>query len=239
MQAALKEAIQQVYQLEPSELAVLPIPDRDRQWGLLLYEAAEGGAGVLRLLVDDPLALQQLAREALKVCHFDPETGEDLGAEVCGAACYDCLLDYANQPDHELLNRHTIQPLLQQLSRAEVRPASAGRPRADHLSSLKEKCDSQLERKWLDTLEQLRLRLPSHAQFFIESCLTRPDFFYQDVRVAIFVDGPPHDEDLVASNDREITDRLEAAGYLVLRFHHTEDWAAKLKKYPDIFGGGA
>ena len=109
LQAAIKEATQKYFQLEPRELAVLPLPDRNNRKSILLYEASEGGAGVLRQLVDDPATLAAVAREALGLCHFDPDTGEDTASETCGAACYDCLLDYANQPDHELLTRHRIK----------------------------------------------------------------------------------------------------------------------------------
>ena len=38
--------------------------------------------GVLRRLLDDPDALARVAREALELCHFDPDTGEDLRARA-------------------------------------------------------------------------------------------------------------------------------------------------------------
>ena len=57
LQAALKRAIEVRYQLEDNELAVEPLPDSFNRRLLLFYEAAEGGAGVLRRLVDEPEAL--------------------------------------------------------------------------------------------------------------------------------------------------------------------------------------
>lgn len=236
LQAALKEAIQKVYQLEPSELAALPVPNRDNRRGILFYEASEGGAGVLRHLVDDASAVPSVASEALRLMHFNPETLEDEGASKCGAACYDCLLDYGNQPDHELLNRFRIRDFVSRLARSSVKAAAADKPRADHLVNLKAMCDSGLERRWLDTVERLGLRLPSHAQFLIAACTTRPDFFYDEQRVAVFVDGPPHDESDAVELDGAVDGALERAGYMVLRFHHREDWEQKLRSYPDVFG---
>jgi hypothetical protein len=46
LQAALKQGIQQVYQLEPDELAADALPSFDDRRRLFFYESAEGGAGV-------------------------------------------------------------------------------------------------------------------------------------------------------------------------------------------------
>ena len=105
LQSALQKAIQAIYQLEDAELAVEPLPSLDERNLILMYEASEGGAGVLRQLLEDPAAISAVAEEALRICHFDPKDGADLhrapGArEDCEAACYDCLLSYYNQIDH-------------------------------------------------------------------------------------------------------------------------------------------
>ena len=53
LQAAFEQAIQQHFQLEPRELSCEPMPSpRDRE-EVFFYEVSEGGAGVLRQLVDD------------------------------------------------------------------------------------------------------------------------------------------------------------------------------------------
>jgi hypothetical protein len=80
--AALKSAIQVRYQLEDSELAAEPLPDDRHRRLLLFYEAAEGGAGVLRNLLDEPMAIQDVAQKALEICHYDPKTGEDRSCQL-------------------------------------------------------------------------------------------------------------------------------------------------------------
>lgn len=117
LQFAIAVAIRERYQLEESELASVPLPTSEvaERDAFLLYEAAEGGAGVLRRLVEDPAAFAECARIALERCHFvEDETAaggwRDVGRapgrrEDCEAACYDCLLSYGNQPDHRRLDR--------------------------------------------------------------------------------------------------------------------------------------
>lgn len=121
LQAALKSAIQVTCQLEDNELAAELLPSRDDPRLLLLYESAEGGAGVLRRLLEDQDLLQEVGRMALEICHFAP----DSPPTQCEAACYDCLLNYANQPSHRHLDRHSIEKILRRLSLSSVEIAAS------------------------------------------------------------------------------------------------------------------
>lgn len=241
LQSALKHAIQIVYQLEDGELATEPLPDQDNRHALLLFESSEGGAGVLRRLIDDQGALAAVARQALKLCHFDPDSGEDLkrppGArEDCEAACYSCLMSYSNQRDHQLLDRKRLRDYLLRLAKATVKGSPALRPRGEHLEWLKKQSGSTLETQWLDFLEEHNLRLPSHAQTMIEKCRTRPDFLYEKYRAAIYVDGPHHEFPDRKERDQQQTETMENYRYLVIRFGLKDDWGAIVAKYPYVFG---
>ncbi len=241
LEAALKNAIQIHYQLEDNELATEILPNSDTPRLLLLYESAEGGAGVLRRLLDDADALAQVAQRALELCHFDPSTGEDRrrgirANEDCEAACYDCLMHYGNQPVHGRLDRQKIRELLLRLAQARTQTAPGGQTRAEHLAMLERLAGSDLERRWLKCLEAQNLRLPSHAQTLLEACQTRPDFFYAEYQAAIYIDGPPHDFPERTQRDALRTECLEDSGYTVIRFHHQDNWSATMARYPHIFG---
>ena len=80
------------------------------------------------------------------------------------------------------------------------------------------------------------LRPPSDGQYLIESCKTRPDFYYREHNAAIYIDGPPHDEAGQIRADEEISRRLMEMGYIVIRFHHKADWNEIIRHHPDIFG---
>jgi very-short-patch-repair endonuclease len=237
LQAAFKQAIQKQFQLESRELAAEALPSSRERKEILFYEASEGGAGVLRQLVEDPAVIPSLARQALEVCHFNPDTLEDTAADRCGKACYECLLDYGNQPDHLLLDRFAIRDVLAQLAKATCKPAGGMGNRAERMAALRAKCDSALEKKWLDLLDALALLPPSHAQYRVEGLYTDPDFYYQEHNAAIYIDGPPHDTIEQIKKDEEITARLKQHGYAVIRFHHAkDDWTQVFLKHPDVFG---
>ena len=244
MQAALKHAIQLTYQLEDSELAAEPLPNGENRRALLLYEAAEGGAGVLRRLIEDSGALGQVARAALELCHFDPETGADRGSapgskERCEAACYDCLMSYRNQPDHRLLDRVAIRDMLIAFANARVEVSPTAISRDEHLGRLMRQAASDLERRWLRFLAARGYRLPTDAGRLIENAGTRPDFLYSGDMLVVYVDGPPHRFPDRVERDRVRQTRLEDLGYLVVRFEDDSEaaWESVLHRYPSVFGG--
>lgn len=243
LESALRQAIQVEYQLEESELASEPLPSskEDERRLLLFYESAEGGAGVLRRIVEDRRALPRLARRALQICHFDPDTGEDhrrapRATEDCEAACYDCLMSYMNQQDHPRLDRQRARPLLMALMRAEVQTSPVPRTRAEHLGELKRLSDSGLEREWLDFLDARALTLPERAQFYYEPCQTRADFAYVSDQTAIYIDGPHHEHAHRKERDARQTACMEDRGWTVVRFGERDDWEATLRLFPSVFG---
>ncbi len=242
MQAALKRAIEATFQLEDNELAAEPLPNAGDRRILLFYEAAEGGAGVLRRILDEPHTLARIARQALVICHFDPDTGEDLrraprATEDCEAACYDCLLSYGNQREHALLDRQVIRLLLLDLSSAVVYASPTSATREDHFDKLMRLAGSDLEREWLRYMERNGYRLPDDAQVLFEVCGTRPDFVYQDAYAVIYIDGPHHDYPERQARDSQQQTCLEDAGYTVVRFGYFEDWDDIIAQHPHIFGG--
>lgn len=243
LQAALKSAIQAVFQLEDSELAAEPLPNSDERRSILFYESAEGGAGVLRRLAEDEGAVRTIALKALELCHFDPETLRDRrksprAKDDCSSACYDCLLSYGNQRDHIQLDRFLVRDLLDPLRLATLRASSDIQSRSDKLRSLLDRCGSGLEKQWLELLEDLGLALPTHAQFRIKDCNTVPDFVYVHggMKLAVYIDGPPHDYPNRQLRDADQDGNLLLKGWLVQRFHHQDDWRTLLTEYPGVYG---
>jgi ATP-dependent helicase YprA (DUF1998 family)/very-short-patch-repair endonuclease len=245
LQSVLKNAIQIYFQLEENEIAAEPLPSKDDRRAILFYESAEGGAGVLRRLLDDPKTLRQVAKTALDLCHFDPETGADRrrpprSKEDCEAACYDCLMSYGNQRDHAFLDRMVLKDYLLALAGGTVVASPGPLPRADHLERLKRASETGLEKKWLDFIDGRWLHLPTHGQKLVVECSTQPDFIYANSGnlAAIYVDGPIHDFPDRHKRDVQKTAALEDLGYLVIRFRHDDDWGGIVAKYPSIFGSG-
>jgi very-short-patch-repair endonuclease len=243
LQAALKIAIQAEYDLEDSELAAVSLPDREDRRSILLYEAAEGGAGVLRRLVDDPGELARVFRQALQRCHFDPDTLADLhraprAREDCEAACYDCLLSYTNQPDHRLVDRMLIRDYLHRLTGAAIATSPGIATRSEHLDRMSRQAGSDLEREWLEFVATGGHRLPDRAQVLMEEAGTRPDFVYDDAHVAVYIDGPHHLYPNRAERDATAGEKLFARGWTVVRFKASDDWPALVARHVSTFGEG-
>ncbi|MBM4287361.1 MAG: DEAD/DEAH box helicase [Deltaproteobacteria bacterium] len=240
---ALQRGIQVNYQVEEQEVAAELI-GRDEHQRILLWEAAEGGTGVWERILSEPRSLAEIAREALRICHFNPDTGEEdkEREEPCGPACYDCLLSYSNQTDHRFLDRFLVRDFLLQLAKAKVLRAAGARSYDEQYQWLLDNLDpvSSLEREFLDYLYIQKLRLPDFAQFRPDQDVhTQPDFYYKRDRipgVCIFVDGPPHDNPHQAQQDKQVREALQEKGYRVVVIRHDQPFNDQVSGHTDIFG---
>jgi very-short-patch-repair endonuclease len=245
-QYALARGIEATFQLESSELAVEALPGAGHHNAILFYESAEGGAGVLTRMVSDLSAMKAVARRALEICHYqsksDTWTGPDdlkNGDPDCEAGCYKCLLSYANQPAHKVIDRQDekVLDLLCRLTRCEGERGRANKSADEGLDELKNMSTSSLEQVWLDHLSENDYRIPDKAQPLLEEYGTQPDFAYSRVPALIYIDGPHHETAFQRLLDKGISQRLEDAGYTVIRFpKEPARWPEIFAEYPYVFG---
>jgi len=258
LQYALKRGIEAVYQLEESELMAEPLPTRDNRQSILLFEAAEGGAGVLTRLATEPDALAAVAAKALEVLHFPPppagqpwarktltEERDHDGKPLCEAGCYRCLLSYYNQPDHTLIDRKDkdagglLLDILCRLTAARAHQGAQGRGPQEHDAELARTAGSTLEQAWLDHVNERGYRKPDRGQHTVSGANACADFFYDDLNLAVFIDGPHHETDTQRAADAVIDRALDELGVLVVRFPKEQArWPDLFKNNADLFGPG-
>lgn len=238
---ALQRGIQFVYQVEEGEVSV-ELVGKDEHQRLLLWEAAEGGTGVWERIMSDPSAFAAVAREALRVCHFDPDTGAEdpEWTTRCALACYDCLLSYSNQRAHHFIDRHLVRDFLLDLARASVHlPADAQEEYEARYERLLDSVDSSLERDFLVFLHDNGLNLPDAAQVRPDDAVAaQPDFYYKPngyAATCIFVDGPAHDDPETARHDRRVREELEDRGYLVVSVR-PHNFGEVVRAHAPLFG---
>ncbi|CAA2158503.1 ATP-dependent RNA helicase RhlE [Methylobacterium brachiatum] len=165
LQHSLVRALAVVAELEEGEVIGEPLPSRDVRRTILLYEATEGGAGVLKRLVGEPGFVPALAREALRLMHYaEPIEATSPVSEdgACVAGCYRCLLSYSNQLDHELIDRQDaeIVAFLQALANAPAAQDPA--PRAGAASCpTGEPVDNGAADPWLCAIADWSLPRPT------------------------------------------------------------------------------
>ncbi|HEX2914075.1 MAG TPA: helicase-related protein, partial [Chloroflexia bacterium] len=240
LQYALQRGIEAVFQVEEQELVSERVGEKDQR-RILLWEAAEGGVGVLTRLVEEPEALAKVAREALEICHFDPETGEDLADESndCGQACYRCLLSYSNQQDHARLKRHLVKEILLKLANSETKLKSAGSSDNEdsdlsNLSSFERlkarTAAGSFAREVLEYLNSTGRNLPDKVRPAFDGVTIQPDFYYQNEVTCIFCDETRPEPVELAQRDE-----LDEKGYRVITLRKGQDLEKQLKRWSDVF----
>ncbi|PTQ87171.1 DEAD/DEAH box helicase [Agitococcus lubricus] len=235
LQAALKRGIEMTFQIEESELVAEPLPKVDERRALMFYEAAEGGAGVLTRIASDPSSLAQVAGNALKLLHHNVPQGvwklEDLpeleqtnalGNRICEAGCYQCLLSYFNQPDHDYINRRNTDALkvLVALANAEVKPKSIPISSADNSQT-----DDSLN-LWLQALDANGLKRPDAMQVSVNQGAAIAAGQYKSARTLVFLS----DVDVTTAT------MLADKGWQVLNFSDPSQWQAQFAVHADVFG---
>jgi very-short-patch-repair endonuclease len=237
---ALERGIEAAFELEDAELTSELLPPEDGPRDRMLFtEAAEGGAGVLRQLQADPKKLAKAARTALAICHMDTD-GVDTD-KACARGCYDCLLTYGNQFHHQLIDRRLIRNLLLRLADSETLTTGQGMSRTDQMAALSFQSDTALEQRFLTWLKDHGYRMPDEAQTLVAEASAKPDFVYRlaGAQVAVFVDGPVHEDERIAQRDAEAEERLEDAGWDIVRVPHDADWKVIMDRHESFFGPGS
>lgn len=230
LQYAIKRAIENVFQVETSEIGAVLMGD-EKQQNIMLYEASEGSLGVLSQFIEDASVFRKIIDEAIRICRFDDASYTD-------QASYDDLLSYYNQPYHDTINRFAIKDALEKLRvcNVEIIGNKAKGSYDERYQSLKRQCDpnSSTEHKFLDFLHQRGLMLPDAAQKRVEGIFVQPDFFYEP-NVWVFCDGTPHDEPDVKANDKIVRDAIRNRGDQLIVYYYKDDLETLMTRRPDVF----
>jgi ATP-dependent helicase YprA (DUF1998 family) len=219
LQYALQRGIEQVFQLEEQELSSERLGEGSR-CRIMYWEAAEGGAGVLRRLVEEPDALARVARAALDICHDDPDSGTEKDAGECVRACYRCLLSYANQPDHAWLNRQAIRDILLHLRDAVVTLTSQPAAAPDS-ADLHAQASTPFMQQVLDHLHATGRRLPDSMNRTVAGHAVH--LFYQTSFCVVCLDDGVLEDETRAD--------LEDEGYTVIVLRGGGDLEEQMAPY--------
>lgn len=235
VQAALKRGVEMSFQIEESELVAEPLPKLDDRKSLLFYEAAEGGAGVLTRLASEPESLAMVASKALEIMHFQKPEGEwnvsqlaslekkdDLNNALCEAGCYQCLLSYYNQPDHENINRRNADALelLVALANANVKPVALSEV------SIPVATGDSLGQELLNVISQRGLNLPDATFVTVSGGAATAVAQYKGARALVFIQTPVE----------EIIQQLADKGWDCIDASDQSSWETLFSRYANVFG---
>lgn len=227
---AIIEGIQISMNVDVDEVRyfLMPDPKNKKKSSIILYETSEGGAGILESLVNRSV-FHDIIRQALTILHEYEE-------KKCDRACYECLCNYYNQFDHDILDRKLVLPILRTLIKADIHIVPDSSPSAKkHFEHLLTACESTLEKQVLSEIQKAGVPLPDSGQRIIaegDEMIARADFAYTKGghSIVLFVDGPDHDAESQKRDDAAKRDRLDLMGYVVFVIRYDDDIEQKIRE---------
>lgn len=222
--ATLKESILKGIQItlnvDENEIdgMIVPNPSKDHEFSIILYESAEGGIGAIHSLTNQ-YRFNEIIKRTLELLH-DLEPDKD----GCERACYECLLNFYNQIEHEKMDRHLVMPFLRKLTNISIQQLSVSQS-GKSFDELLNKCQSNFERNVLFEIQKRNINLPDEAQKIISDKdipIASADFFYKP-DIVVFVDGSPHEKDYVQKADEEKRRKVKGLGYRVISIKKMDD----------------
>ncbi len=231
IEAAIKRALERFYQIEPQEIFVSALPSRRERKSFLIYEAGEGGSGILHDLVTAPKAVSEVADTALRLMHYEAPEGKPWSIDElealdrkprCVRGCYECLLTYFNQADQPLINRRDRAAV-------EFLMDLAGSTRTSSREAVEEKQEPPESSSWerfLQLLESQGRALPDRIPFRLRSLGMTFDGAYRDARTVLTTRALSQDE----------LEALDEVAWSVVDLSDESDWEDVIARRPELFG---
>lgn len=192
---------------------LFPVPEDESKVRILLYEQDEGGMGLLdNMRAAD--AWRRVATRSLEILHADPNTLID-SDRACERACYDCLLSFYNQQQHEVLNRRIVIPFLGQLLRAGVETDESSKQTWEELAANGVGCEPEVIRE----MARRNLPPPTKQHEIIRDAdgvpIAEADLLYPG-KVVVWVQSPLHTREHTHLRDEQLERLLRGLGYRVV-----------------------
>lgn len=213
---AMTTAISRTLNLDESEIGGFIQEIIGKPGKVIVYEKSEGGTGTLSAIIKSEQMIRKIALKALDILHFTID-GKDQNGGTCATACYNCICSYYNQRYHSILNRNVVRDFLLRLSQFNLSKNS----KDDDLTyqTFLDQCDSNLEREFLHKIKGEKLPMPDEIHKVIThggTPVAGPDFYYEKLKLCVFIDGPDHMKDYIVEDDRKKREKLKNLGFNVL-----------------------
>lgn len=146
-----------------------------------------------------------MLRNITGLLHLKEENPAEEKEDACQSACYNCLLGFWNQNNHRFINRIRILPIVRRLITTKIEESSSESDSENLQRLVDVGLDSKLEERVLAMMSEINIELPDEVQKTISDpngqLITRTDFYYSNIRLAVFVDGPPHSQQAQQEDD--------------------------------------